>query len=135
MTDKDYKISCGCGSVTFEMSGKPKVHAHCHCEDCRDLLNIPYHSVVAWEAENLKITYGEEYVDIYEHPTLKMTRVFCTNCGETIYNTNALNWKVTSQHLIRKNYDDVLPEEFEPTAHFYYSERIIDIDDDLPKGT
>lgn len=135
MTNKDYKIRCGCGSVTVEMSGKPKVHAHCHCEDCRDLLNIPYHSVVAWEADNLKITSGEEYVGIYEHPTLKMTRAFCIKCGDTVYNTNALDWKVTSQHLIRKNYDGVLPEEFEPTAHFYYSERIIDVDDDLPKGT
>ena len=134
MENKEYEIKCGCGAVTVRMYGKPKVHAHCHCEDCRDLLNIPYHSVVAWEADNLHISAGQENTSTFHHPTLKMTRVFCTHCGDTVYNTNALDWKITSQHLIRKNYDGELPEEFMPTAHFYYNERIIDIDDDLPKG-
>ena len=133
MTEKEYEIKCSCGSVMVTMRGKPKVHAHCHCEDCRDLLNIPYHSVVAWESDDLEITKGQENTATYHHPTLTMTRVFCTKCGDTVYNTNALNWKVTSQHLIRKNYNGDLPKEFSPNAHFYYDRRIIDIDDDLPK--
>lgn len=135
MSNQEYKIQCGCGSVTINMHGKPKVHAHCHCNDCRDLLNIPYHSVVAWESDSLKIASGKENIATFQHPTLKMSKVFCKKCGDTVYNTNILDWKVTSQNLIRKNYDGVLPEEFQPTAHFYYNERIIDINDDLPKKT
>ena len=135
MAEKNYEVQCGCGAVSISMRGEPVVHAHCHCEDCRDLLKIPYHSVVAWQADDLKIISGTEYVAVYQHPNLKMTRVFCTKCGDTVYNTNALDWKVTSQNLIRQNYDGVLPEEFSPTAHFYYDERIVDIDDDLPKRT
>lgn len=130
---KQYQVQCGCGAVSLIMTGTPRVHALCHCEDCRDLLNIPYHSVVAWDADDLRIESGEEHTATYNHPTLEMTRVFCTQCGDTVYNTNAMDWKVTSQHLIRKNYDGELPEEFMPTAHFYYNERVIDIDDDLPK--
>ncbi|MDX1359668.1 MAG: GFA family protein, partial [Clostridia bacterium] len=97
-----YRVECSCGAVRLSMTGTPKVRAHCHCEDCRDLLNIPYHSVVAWEAADLKVELGEENTAVFNHPTLKMTRVFCTKCGDTLYNTNAMDWKVTSQHLIRK---------------------------------
>ena len=41
-----YKVRCDCGSVEVSMVGAPKVHAYFHCEDCRALLDVPYHSVV-----------------------------------------------------------------------------------------
>ncbi|MFV0408199.1 MAG: hypothetical protein ACK5LJ_00420 [Paracoccus sp. (in: a-proteobacteria)] len=40
---------------------------------------------------------------------------------------------MVSQHLIARNHDGILPEEFAAESHFFYSARIIDIDDDLPK--
>jgi hypothetical protein len=70
----------------------------------------------------------------YKYPTPEMDRVSRKHCGETLYNTNALGWRLVSQLLIRKCGDDHLPEEFLSTAHFYYDRRIVDIDDQLPKG-
>lgn len=129
-----YTVRCDCGAVEVSMVGAPKVHAYCHCEDCRALLDVPYHSIVAWESQNVGITLGQEHTIEYKHPTLEMTRVFCKHCGETVYNTNAMGWKLVSQLLIRKCNNDKLPEEFQSNAHFYYDRRMVDIDDQLPKS-
>ena len=131
---KTYKVHCDCNAIALEMTGTPKVHAFCHCEDCRALLDVPYHSVTAWDAENVNIVRGEEHAVEYKYPTLEMTRVFCKHCGETVYNTNAMGWRLVSQLLIRKCNNEELPPELESNAHFYYDRRIIDIDDQIPKG-
>jgi hypothetical protein len=128
-----YKVQCDCGAVGLEMSGTPKVHAFCHCEDCRALLDVPYHSVVAWNADQVRITSGAEHAVEYKYPTLEMIRVFCKHCGETVFNTNAMGWRLVSQLLIRKCHNDELPEALHSNAHFYYDCRIVDIDDDIPK--
>lgn len=128
------KVQCDCGSVALEMTGAPKVHAFCHCEDCRALLDVPYHSIAAWDADNVRITSGAEHAIEYKFPTLEMTRVFCKHCGEVLYNTNAAGWRLVSQLLIRKCNNDELPAGFESNAHFFYDRRIVDIGDQLPKN-
>ena len=131
---RNYKVRCDCAAVGLEMTGAPRVHAFCHCEDCRALLDVPYHSVVAWDADKVRIASGAEPAVEYKYPTLEMTRVFCKHCGETVYNTNAMGWRLVSQLLIRKCNNDELPAEFESNAHFYYDRRIVDIDDQIVKS-
>ena len=131
---KDYKVHCDCGAIEMQMTGAPKVHAFCHCEECRALLDIPYHSITAWDADNVRILSGEEHAVTYKYPTLEMTRVFCKHCGETMYNTNAMGWRLVSQLLISKCNNGKLPEAFQSNAHFFYDRRIVDIDDSLPKS-
>jgi len=128
-----YQVECDCGSVGLTLSGAPRVRGYCHCEDCRGLLKIPYHSVTAWDADQVTVVKGEAETVSFQHPTKRMTRVYCKECGETLYNTNAMNWKIVSQLLIRKCYNDELPEELSSQMHFFYDRRIISIDDDLPK--
>ncbi len=132
-TTNQYQIHCQCGSVAGVLTGSPRVKGHCHCEDCRDLLDMPFHSVTAWDQEQLEITRGRDDLREYQHPNLEMKRVYCSRCGETLYNTNAMDWRVVSQHLIRKCNDNVLPGELQAESHFFYARRIVDIDDSLPK--
>ena len=127
------KVHCDCNSVELEMTGDPKVHAYCHCEDCRELLQVPFHSVLAWEADNLKITKGAADIVEFQHPSKRMKRNFCKHCGDVMYNTNAMGWKLVSQWMYRKCNDDQLPKNFEPNAHFFYDRRKLSIDDALPK--
>lgn len=131
--NEQHQVHCDCGTVEVTMTGSPKVHAYCHCEDCRELLQVPYHSVLAWEADEVEITRGEQHAKTFAHPSKKMTRVFCTDCGEVLYNTNAMGWKLVSQLLVLKTNGNKLPESFQPNAHFFYDRRIVDIDDPLPK--
>ena len=128
-----YQIECDCGSIKMTLSGEPIVRGICHCEDCRDLLKIPYHSVTAWDKERASIDAGNDTLTEFKHPTKRMSRFFCANCGETMFNSNAKDWRVVSQLLIRKNYGGELPEPLHPKLHFFYASRIVDIDDDLPK--
>lgn len=128
-----HTVQCDCNAVEVTMTGQPRVHGYCHCEDCRELLQVPYHSVLAWEGDNVEITRGQDEVIEFQHPTKRMKRVFCKHCGDVMYNTNAMGWKLVSQLLFRRCNNDTLPEGFASTSHFFYDRRIIDIADDLPK--
>ena len=128
-----YRVKCDCESVEVEMTGEPRVHAYCHCEDCRELLQVPYHSVLAWEEDQLVVIKGQSNVVEFQHPTKRMKRIFCQHCGEVLFNTNAMGWKLVSQLLFRKCNDNQLPNNFKSNAHFFYDRRVIDIDDDLAK--
>lgn len=128
------KATCDCGAVEVTMNTPPMMAAFCHCEDCRELLNVPYHSLAVWsDPEAVQITKGQDDITEFQHPTKRMTRVYCNHCGESMYNTNSQGWRLASQLLIRKNNNSELPEGFEPTKHFFYDRRIVDIDDDLPQ--
>jgi hypothetical protein len=128
-----YHVHCDCGTVALEMKGTPRVHAFCHCEDCRALLDVPFHSVTAWDAEKVRVVSGGEETVEYKYPTLEMTRVFCKHCGETLYNTNVMGWRLVSQLLIRKCNNGELPEALQSDGHIFYDRRIVDVDDALPK--
>ncbi len=128
-----HKVHCDCQAVEVTMTGNPKVHAFCHCEDCRELLQVPYHSVLAWEADQVQVTKGEDAIVEFQHPHKRMKRIFCKHCGDVLYNTNAMGWKLVSQLMFRKCNNDQLPESHQSNAHFFYDRRIVDIDDQLPK--
>ncbi|MFI2811395.1 MULTISPECIES: GFA family protein [Microbulbifer] len=128
-----YTFSCDCGAVEFTVEGAPKVRGFCHCADCRNFLKVPYHSVDVWEKDQLTVNKGEDKLAEFQHPEKKMKRFFCSECGDTLFNSNSADWRVVSQLLVRRNNDGELPEALAPQSHFYYGERIVDIDDDLPK--
>ncbi len=132
MTSK-YSIGCDCGKTELTLTGEPRVRGHCHCNACRTLLNIPYHSVTAWNPDQVSVEKGSDSIVEFQHPHLSMKKVFCTECGEVLYNTNGMGWKVVSQHLIAKRNGGELPEELGALSHFHYANRIVDVDDDLPK--
>ena len=129
-----YSVHCDCGAVEVKTSGIPRVHAFCHCEDCRELLQVPYHSVLAWDPENVSVTKGEQALESFKHPSKNMTRVFCKHCGDVLYNTNAMGWKLISQLMFQKCNGEKLPEGFESNAHFFYDRRIVNVEDSLPKN-
>lgn len=130
---KEYEVHCQCGAVEVTLKNTPIVHATCHCDDCRDLLDIPFHAVTAWNKEDVIIVKGEKNLSVYKHPSLEMTRCFCKHCGETVFNTNVMDWRVVSQYLISKCNHNEIPEKLRSDKHFFYENRVIDIQDDLPK--
>lgn len=105
----------------------------CHGRDCRTLLHVPFHSVNALLPEQLKVIEGEENLIAYRHTNLNMKRGYCKTCGETLFNTNARNWKVVSQFLVSKNCGSILAE-LRSVSHFFYDHRVTDIEDELPKN-
>ena len=129
----EHLVHCQCGAVEVKLGNSPIVHATCHCDDCRDLLDIPFHAVTAWNKDDFTIVKGENDLSVYQHPTLEMSRCFCRHCGETVFNTNAMDWRVVSQLLIAKCNNNEVPEALRSNRHFFYEQRVVDIRDDLPK--
>ena len=125
--------NCTCKAIQVEMQGEPKVAGTCHCEDCRQLLNVPYHQVNAWEKQNVKILEGKDSLKAFKHPDLNMQKYFCDHCGDVVFNSNAMDWRVFSQMFVARSYDGNLPNELKSKMHFLYSTRIVDIEDQLPK--
>jgi hypothetical protein len=133
MSNSSYRVHCNCGAIELEMHGKPYVYAYCHCQDCRDLLDIPFNSLTAWDSDLVMIEKGEASLVEYQYPGKDMARYNCSHCGELLFNTNKYQWRLVSQTLIRKCNANVLPGELASDKHFYYQERVVDINDQLPK--
>ena len=78
---------CACGSVRYEVHGKPLfVHA-CHCTDCRRLSGGSF-AINAWiEAENVVQTRGELQTTLLDggESGKPCETWFCQDCGTTVW--------------------------------------------------
>lgn len=124
-------MACLCGTVSITLNGEPQAKANCHCGTCRDFYGTPMLSATAWLAEQVEVTRGS--VSTYSHPTKKLSRAFCSACGETVFGTNRLGMRVVPNGIVARASEQELPEEMQPTMHLFYRHRTIDIQDELPK--
>ena len=53
-----FKGSCQCGAIQFQIEGKPKWVAHCHCADCRRATGAAASTYVGSEWEQAKFLTG-----------------------------------------------------------------------------
>ncbi|WP_171061008.1 GFA family protein [Poseidonocella sp. HB161398] len=127
-----YLVSCSCGGTEIRLEGAPQVRGHCHRRACRVLLDVPFHSVTAWNPEQLAVTKGAGRLPSFRHPRLSMKTVSCRDCGTVLWNTNAMDWRVVAQRLIEIS-RGALPEELRAVSHFHYGSRLFGIAEDLPK--
>ncbi|RDV26618.1 aldehyde-activating protein [Alteromonas aestuariivivens] len=129
----NFKIHCQCGRVVFDVTGQPIVHATCHCSDCRTLLGVPFHAVTAWNRDDIILKEGQRFLSLFQHPTLNMQKHFCVNCAQVLFNTNSMGWRVLAQPLIEACLPEGLPEALSSDKHLFYDQRVVDINDELPK--
>ena len=109
---------CHCGAIRYEVSGAPKIHALCHCSDCRRHAGAPMVGWTMFAVENVKTVRGVPRVYASsEHGR----RHFCPECGTGLFYTNAkiLPGIIDVQSA---TYDD--PNAFPPRAHIQVAERI-----------
>ena len=124
-------LQCLCGSVILQVNGQPEVKANCHCQSCRDFYGTSMLSATAWQAAQITVLSGK--LVAFSHPTKQLSRTFCPRCGETVFGTNRLGMSVIPNSFIARATGGELPKLMRPTLHLFYRERVIDIDDQLPK--
>ncbi len=73
--------SCGCGAIRFEIEGKPKWIAHCHCDNCRRATGAAVSTYVGCEREQVKFLAGEPKI-YRSSPGVR--RSHCGDCGTPI---------------------------------------------------
>lgn len=124
---------CRCNASRLVATGIPLLRAYCHCSSCRSFHGGPMFAATVWRSADVSAATGANFIKQYPHPTLQMQRNFCAICGDVMYATNRLGFKVVPNTVPANTCDGVVPERFVPTAHVYYAFRQIDVDDSLPK--
>ncbi len=130
MTDP-ITVACLCGAATLALHGEPVARAHCHCNSCRDTYGTALLSATAWPLAAVDV--GGTTLATYQHPGRHLARTFCRDCGDTLHGTNRLGMRVVPNSLVARAHGGTLPAALAPVLHLYYANRVVDIDDDLPK--
>jgi len=85
MTEKKYKGSCLCGSITYEISGPFNVFQFCHCSRCRKFTGSAHAANLFVSPEHFNWTSGEELLGRYEEVNAKYFATnFCKSCGSSM---------------------------------------------------
>ncbi|MNF99655.1 Glutathione-dependent formaldehyde-activating enzyme [compost metagenome] len=123
---QSYKGSCFCGAVEFTVTGEPAAMGYCHCESCRHWSAGPVNAFTLWKPEALKVTRGADNIGAYSK-TPQSDRKWCKTCGGHLFTEHP------GMGLIDV-YAAVIPGlAFAPAVHVHYQERVLRIQDGLPK--
>ena len=121
---------CLCGSVRYEVWGKPAGVGYCHCRFCQLALGAPVNAWAAFE-EHLVKFFGEP-PSIYESSDIAY-RGFCGKCGTSIFTVLTGDDGTRFYSLRLATLDD--PENYPPSLHFGVESKLpwLEINDDLPR--
>lgn len=90
MEPNQYRGSCLCGKISFEIRGPLESALNCHCPQCQKAHAAPFRSRAAVAAECFRWTAGEEHITWYASSP-GCSRGFCKLCGTRLISTFADN--------------------------------------------
>jgi len=129
----EYKGSCFCGAVHFELSAEPEAMAYCHCDSCRHWSAGPVSAFTLWKPDNLQVTKGSENIGAFdgnpgtEDETVESQRKWCRTCGGHLFTDHPTMGLIDVPAAVIEDF------VFEPGFHVHYQERVRSIEDGLPK--
>ncbi len=136
-----YKGQCVCGAVAFKTEGEPFFTQHCHCQKCRDIASlsqraqdkIGYGFTAAYLTAKFHITKGKNEIETITRNTSDL--MLCRHCKSLIYGISQDPAKQAGIGINVNNFifANGLPNSFKADKHIWYENRLIDIDDTLPK--
>lgn len=116
---------CYCGQVQVEVEGDTVFEAYCHCDSCRRWHSAPMAALAAWPESSVKVR-GDVVVSVEED---ECQRTSCARCGGSVLTTKpGLRWKVVYPSTLAGS-----DFKYRPGLHVHYAERVLDINDSLPK--
>jgi hypothetical protein len=79
--------ACVCGEASIAVDGPLKIHAVCHCSNCRRRTGSAFGWSAYFPREALRRTGGEfvEYAMTNPRDGFDQQRYFCARCGSTLY--------------------------------------------------
>ena len=125
-----YEGRCWCGAVRVTATGKPRASGYCHCESCRRWNTAPINAWASWPGDAVTVTQGEE--ELLEFDTSDQgranVRCSCRRCGSGVMNRRHDGVTVVYPSALSGT-----GYKHEPTLHIHYRERVLDVQDGLPK--
>ncbi|WP_133130752.1 GFA family protein [Legionella yabuuchiae] len=136
-----HKGKCDCGVVEFVCKGEPLFTQYCHCNKCREISALStrdvdksgYAYTAAYFKSDFNIISGSDHLDEIIKNNAKLFS--CKSCHSLIYGISIEQSKHAGIGINANNFCFIgsTPESFKPVRHVWYSNRIVNFDDDLPK--
>ncbi|UZJ52875.1 hypothetical protein CBS101457_002195 [Exobasidium rhododendri] len=133
-----YLAACQCMKVEFEFHGDPLDAKHCHCKSCQQLHGAPFQWACLYNKTSvrLKSSCDPMYLKFYSTQVghsdhCVPCKVSCKNCGGHLFDEGR-NMIMAYPSSFRFK-DGHVPGKFAPSAHIFYGERVMNVDDDVPK--
>jgi hypothetical protein len=98
MPDLPLRGGCLCGGVRFEVTEPLVSSSYCHCTRCQRRTGTAASAQARVAPGSLVITQGEELVRAYE-PDDGWAKLFCSNCGSSLFSRNPDDQSVMSVRL------------------------------------
>ncbi|WP_372680069.1 GFA family protein [Desulfosarcina sp.] len=132
-----YRARCHCGKVQYDVCADPLDAKICHCLSCQKLHGAPMQWAAIFRKRDIRITAGTDHVRFFNSERLKYERILpckvsCGCCGTLIADEGRRMW-LAFPSLFEFGHVSKVPTSFKPTCHIFYSLRVVDINDDLPK--
>ena len=132
-----YQAACFCGTVRYEVNSDPVDAKLCHCRACQVLHGAPMQWAAIFYKHHVRFTAGLDQLVFFNSEQGTKSRILpckisCIQCGTPIADEGRRMW-LAFPTLFEFGHDPVVPASFKPTCHIFYSQRVIDIKDNLPK--
>jgi hypothetical protein len=132
-----YRARCHCGAVGYEVGADPVDAKICHCRTCRTLHAAPMQWAAIFHKRHVRMTRGAEHLRFYSGARgrpgrMPPCKVSCALCGTPVADEGRRMW-LAFPALFEFGARGEIPAAFRPTCHLFYGERVVDVDDDLPK--
>lgn len=132
-----YRAHCHCGAVRYEVSADPVDAKICHCSDCQTLHGAPMQWAAIFHKKDVRFVTGVGHLRFYNSVLNRRERVLpckvaCALCGTPIADEGRNMW-LAFPTLFDFNAWPQVPAAFRPSCHIFYSVRVMDIVDELPK--
>ena len=79
------KGSCLCGQVRFEVDLPFLRVNHCHCKTCQKHSGTAHESSGRVTPEMVRFTEGRELLGMFQPAPGEGVKVFCSNCGSSLF--------------------------------------------------
>ncbi|KAH6692106.1 Mss4-like protein, partial [Leptodontidium sp. MPI-SDFR-AT-0119] len=139
-TNEDFKAvyegGCHCGKVRYQLGReRPVKSKFCHCGTCRRLHGAPFQHAAIFHKEDINFLKGHHNLRWYDS-TEKTTRhklpckVSCEYCGSWIMDEG---WNMILLFPGLLDLKEGEGERFKAECHMFYADRMVDVNDGLPK--
>ncbi|CZR69030.1 uncharacterized protein PAC_18931 [Phialocephala subalpina] len=132
-----YEGSCHCGRIQYQLSReKPLDAKFCHCSTCQILHGAPFQWAAIFHKSDINFTHGHNDLGWYEssEKTTKHKlpcKVSCAYCRSPIMDEGRRMVLLFPSLIKFKSVEE--KKNFDPTCHMFYSKRLVNIPDGLPK--
>jgi hypothetical protein len=123
--ETSYHGSCYCGAVTVSVEGDPAASGYCHCTSCRKWHSAPVNAFSMWPAD--KVSISGDYIT--SDKDAGSQRITCSKCGGCVANGKP-DFGMMAIYAMTL---DGSGAKFEPMGHLFYPERVMEVNDGLPK--